>query len=340
MVTYIDEFKPETNLRKRIKAYQRRIAHIQEYLSRLPEEWGRFQSEFNQEVNGIFRDLMLFEKENVAKGSEDRAYKLKMFFIKHFRELFVKGKCLQKSLNKPYGYAGDFEIIDDIYQNQPDTVGFDRLYDNYFQMSAICHAVRNRKEDFKRFALRAMRDNPKKNFKILVLASGPCRDVYELLSGPLHDRRDVIFHCFDADPNSMEYGKTLLGNDMRVTFFKQNAVRLALRKDITKNMEGGYDFIFSTGLFDYLDEKISVRLIHNLRELLSARGVVAISDVRDRFSNPSIYFMEWVADWNLVYRDDDDFRKIFVEAGFSRDEYKIGFEQQGILQYIYATKRA
>ena len=62
--------------------------------------------------------------------------------------IFVRGTLIDWSLRKPFGYAGDFKIINDIYENNPDTVGFDRLFDNYFQMSAISIAVRNRKDDF------------------------------------------------------------------------------------------------------------------------------------------------------------------------------------------------
>ena len=67
--------------------------------------------------------------------------------------------------------------------------------------------------------------------------------------------------------------------------------------------------------------------------------MIAISDVRDKFSNPSIYFMEWVADWNLIYREDDDFRAFFLEAGFSRDELEFRYEQQGIMQYVIASRQ-
>ena len=62
------------------------------------------------------------------------------------------------SLRKPFGYAGDFKIIDDLYRNYPTTVGFDRLFDNYTQMSAIAVAVRNRKEDFKRMIINFIND--------------------------------------------------------------------------------------------------------------------------------------------------------------------------------------
>ncbi len=91
------------------------------------------------------------------------------------------GKYLEHSLNKPYGYAGDFEIIDMIYQNAPRSLGFARLYDNYFQMSTISIAVRNRKEDFKAIILDQLKKNRDKKLRILDLASGPCRDISEVV---------------------------------------------------------------------------------------------------------------------------------------------------------------
>ena len=124
-----------------------------------------------------------------------------------------------------------------------------------------------------------------------------------------------------------------------INFNKENAVRIALKKDIACLIDKKYDFIYSTGLFDYFEEKIAIRLIQNLRKLLKPEGVLAISDVRDKYSNPSIHFMEWVGDWNLVYRDDDSFRRIFVESGFKENELDFKYEQQGILQYIIARNK-
>lgn len=63
-----------------------------------------------------------------------------------------------------------------------------------------------------------------------------------------------------------------------------------------------------------------------------------IATVRDKYSNPSVYFMEWVADWNLVYRDEKEFKRIFITAGFIDDKVKIKYEQQGIIQYIIACQ--
>ena len=79
-------------------------------------------------------------------------------------------------------------------------------------------------------------------------------------------------------------------------------------------------------------------MIENLKKLLKPKGVMAISNVRDKYSNPSVHYMEWMGDWNLIYRNDENFKQIFRDAGFTENNINIQYEQQGILQYIIAGK--
>ncbi|NQT21952.1 MAG: hypothetical protein HQ579_00770, partial [Candidatus Omnitrophica bacterium] len=124
----------QTTLRNRIKLYLRRAREVEEYLRVHPNEWGKFQNEFNSEIDAIFRDIMDFEKTNITTGNKDKIEKLKKLFVNRIRKIFMRGVYIEWSLKKPYGYAGDFKIIDDIYKNNPGTKGFDRLFDNYYQM--------------------------------------------------------------------------------------------------------------------------------------------------------------------------------------------------------------
>lgn len=329
----------EVSLRTQIKLYKKRAQEIESHLLAKPKEWGKFQSEFNSEVNLVFRNIMNFEKNTLAFGREDQVYKLKRLFINKIREIFVRGMYIEWSLRKPFGYAGDFKIINDIYQNNPTTSGFERLLDNYFQMSAISVAVRNRKEDFKRL-IRVLIDKRKTNSaRVMDIACGPCRDVEEMFSLDKSLSQKVTFDCYDNDNRAIKFAKQRMADFPQVNFFKENAVRLALKKDVTSMIDKKYDVIYSAGLFDYFEEKIAIRLVGNLKKLLLLGGSLLIANVRDKYSNPSVHFMEWVGDWNLVYRNDDDFRKVFIEAGFRDDEVETQYEQQGIMQYVIATHK-
>jgi SAM-dependent methyltransferase len=171
------------------------------------------------------------------------------------------------------------------------------------------------------------------------LASGPCRELNEILSKNTFFHKEISFDCYDNDDRAIEYAKALLTDRPNINFIKENAIRIAFRKNIYSLIDKNYDFIYSTGLFDYFSERVGIALIRNLKKLLKPNGILAISTVRDKYSNPSVHYMELVGDWNLVYRDDEEFKKIFLAAGFRESELKTQFEQQGIMQYIIATNK-
>ena len=329
---------PNLPLLAKIKRYKKRVAEVRAHLKAHPADWGKFQSEFNQEINSIFRDMMFFEKENSLKNREEKIYKFKRFFMEKLEKDFSYGEYITWSQKKPYGYAGDFKMMDGIYENSPKTLGFDRLFDNYMQMSAIAVGVRNRKDDFRRMIGQVIKERNGQPTRIMSLACGPCREIEELLKLDRIDVSHVVFDCLDHDENALKFAAERLGQPKCCKFAKVNAVKLALKKNIETEFKSPYHFIYSTGLFDYLDKRVSIRLIQNLRSLLASEGVLAISDVRDKYSNPSLHFMQLVGEWDLLYRNDEEFRAIFLEAGFSKNELRFDFKQQGIMQYIFATK--
>lgn len=329
----------EASLRKKIKNYKGLAREIEHHLSKNPYEWGKFQSEFNIELNGVFRDIMNFEKQSLAKGDEESVYKLRRIFVNHLRKDFLYGNYIVWSLKKPYGYAGDFKIIDDIYRNDPQTQGFGRLFDNYAQMSAIAVAIRNRKEDVKKFMITLCVNHPSEKLRIMDLASGPCRELKEFFVSTRAESSGVTFDCYDQDRNAIQYAKELLGPFAQtLNFFEENVIKIALQKKIEPEMQSRYDVIYSTGLFDYLDHRLATRLVHNLKQLLRAGGKMFIANVREKYQNPSVHFLEWVGDWNLIYRTEEEFVQIFLDAGFNADEIQVASEQQGILQYVIASK--
>ena len=197
----------QTTLHNKINLYKKRAHEVERYLAKKPQEWGRFQNEFNSEVNGIFREIMNYEKINLTNGQSDKVDKLKRIFVKRIRKLFMRKEYSAWTIQKPLGYAGDYKIIDDIYQNNPKTTGFDRLFDNYYQMSAISVGVRNRKEDFKRLIIGFINQRKDQKFKIMSLGSGPCREIKELLlSGAIQETK-ISFDCYDNDQRAISFAK-------------------------------------------------------------------------------------------------------------------------------------
>jgi len=331
----------KTTIRTQVKLYKRRAAEIEKYLSEHPGEWGKFQNEFNLEVNSIFRGIMNFEKINLSKGLNSKVLKLKRLFLKKIRGIFMQGVFVKWCFEKPFGYAGDFKIIDDLYQNNPTTTGYPRLFDNYLQMTAMAIAVRNRKEDFKRMIIDVVNNKKPHSdpIRIMCLASGPCRDIQEVLASGKLLNNNVFFDCYDIEKAALDFGKNLLRDfPDRVRFFQKSAVKLGLAKDVTRKVDTKYDMIYATGLYDYFNFRLAVEVTRNLKELLTPGGVLMVANVRDKYSNPTLHFMDWVTDWQLIYRDEKEFGQIFIDAGFAKERLTLLYEQQGIMQYIVASQ--
>ena len=239
--------------------------------------------------------------------------------------------------DKPYGYSGDFKIIDDIYQNQPISEGFARLWDNWFQQLTAAKSVRERKGDFKKLILEFVQKHKGENLSIMNLASGPAREIKELLENDSEKLfSQTTFDCYDLEMRALEYAKQLLNNYSNINFSQKNAIRLALKKDIKEEICCNYDLIYSTGLFDYLDERIAVKLVGNLKKLLKPGAIMIIANAADKYSNSSAAWMEWAVDWYLIYRTESEFKKIFLDAGFSDESLQIILQQNNVMQYCIA----
>jgi SAM-dependent methyltransferase len=328
-----------STLFSRVRFYRKLSEELQLHLKKYPDDWPKFQEIFNLILDRISTDIMQFERDNLNK-SESKVYKLKKIFEERYRPYFLYGEYPRWSYEKPFGYPGDFKIIDDIYKNQPCTIGFDRLWDDYFLKLAASKATRERKEDFKKIIFDFVKGRKNQHIRIMDLGSGPAREIKELLE---EDKwgifSKVIFDCYDFDIRAINYAKQLLNNTYNVNFYQKNVIRMALKRDIKQEIPWEYDLIYSTGLFDYLDERVAVRLVDNLKRLLKRGGIMVISNYRDKNSNPSAYLMEWVTEWDLIYRTKDEFKKIFLDAGFSEENLQIVAQRSKVMQYCFATLR-
>ena len=328
------------NLFTEVKQYVQLSREIQTGLLRNPYDWDKFQHKFNATLDKISLDIMAFEKDTISKN-ESKVYQFKRIFEKRYRAFFLYGEFPKRVYEKPCGYAGDFKIIDDIYKNEPRTIGFDGLWDRYFQQMSACQATRDRKDNLKEFITSFARERKNTPLRIMNLASGPARELEELLreDSEVGLFANVTFDCYDFDQNAINYARQLLKNSSQVNFFQKNAMRIALKKNIHQEIPYSYDLIYSTGLFDYLDESIASRLAQNLKQLLTKDGQLLIANFTQKHNNSSAGLMEWATEWFLIYRDEEEFRRIFITAGFLPYQLKIITQQNNVIQYCFANAR-
>lgn len=212
---------------------------------------------------------------------------------------------------KPHGYSGDYEIIDRIYSKY--ICADFPLWDEYFQAGTASRAVRGRKQYFVDKVSELCKE--KDTFSILNLASGPCRDVYELIESDFG--REIVVHCVDLDKKALDFGSDLLSGSKNATFEHANVLRY--------QAQHAYDLVWCAGLFDYLKERTALKLIKTMMSSLSRDGTVIFGNFNE--GNTQRHYMN-VGNWRLIHRDKPTLISLCEKAGL--DNVLIEREETGV----------
>lgn len=227
---------------------------------------------------------------------------------------------------KPYGYPGDFTLIDKIYRYDVNQDVRYKNWDLFFQNQPGANAVRNRKAFFIEYCKNL--STKKENARVLILGSGPASDVHEFLanySGGNNMSIDLIDFDQSAIDFSMEKNKTFNG---QITYNKINALRY--------NSYRLYDLIWSAGLFDYFKDKHFTFLIRKYINCLLEDGEMVISNFSTK--NPTKRLMEVLSDWYLNLRTESDLFRIASDANVDKELVSVEKEPLGINLFLKIKK--
>ena len=224
---------------------------------------------------------------------------------------------------KPHGYAGDYEIIDRVYQKYISSQAPLARWDIYWQNHQAAHAVRNRVPYFGRQIEALMAKNPGRTLHVLNIASGPGRDMLAFFDNNPDAR--VHIHCIEQDRNAVDHAKKLcLPYLNNITFHVKNALRFQSKRR--------YDLVWSAGLFDYFDDKVFVFMLNKLGALVSADGEIVIGNFST--TNPSRPYME-LFEWHLEHRSPNSLKYLAVASGFAPPRVRIGSDATGVNLFLH-----
>lgn len=230
------------------------------------------------------------------------------------------------ALQKPHGYAGDFEIIYRIYTHYISSKKHLAKWDIYWQSHAAAEAVRNRTVYFSEQILSLINQSSNDEFRVLNLASGPCCDMLTFFKNPNRLNKRVIFDCIDQDEKAILFAKSICNDYLSdINFFQKNVLKFSTDEK--------YDLIWSSGLFDYFDNKTFVYLINKFKNNLKANCEIVVGNFST--TNPSKSYME-IFQWDLNHRSHHTLRQLGVEAGFSEDKIRIGHEKTGVNLFLHS----
>ncbi len=243
---------------------------------------------------------------------------------------------MKRATEKPRGYPGDFEILEGIYNNQPRSSGMGSYLDRLFLDDHLAEAVRKRK-DLIREMLRAEVNGASGKIRVMNIASGSCREWYELF--PTIDGCRLTLTCIDFDQLALDYSRSRLDDrkdDAEIRYVKDNAIKLAVRKG-NIDLYGRQDIVYSFGLYDYLNNKALKRLLQAQYELLNENGKMILT-FKDRTKYDKTKY-GWFCDWYFEQRSEKEVFDILKEIGFDARHISTNWEVTGTIVFFKMTKR-
>lgn len=231
------------------------------------------------------------------------------------------------SYTKPFGYSGDFFIIEKIYQRY---VNPDERYckwDEFLHSAGAVIAVVNRKT----LAIKIFEELNEKSMgmrqDVMILGSGPVTETFEFFEK--NPDSSLIFEMLDMDKRAISYAKNKNRKYLNsMTFHNVNVIRY--------NPDKKYDLIWSAGLFDYFKGKHFVYLLKKYYEHLNEDGEMIIGNFN--VENPSRRSMEILGDWFLYHRSAGELKQFAIQAGIEESKIDVIQEPLGINLFLRVKK--
>jgi extracellular factor (EF) 3-hydroxypalmitic acid methyl ester biosynthesis protein len=261
----------------------------------------------------------------------------------HWHKLFLGSPFGHRTYYKPIGYAGDYEMMNMIYRNEPEgRTLFEKLIHLLLVSQWPARSVRNRIAhlggNIVNETARVARAG--KTARILNVGCGPAREVQDFLKEtPLSDQADFMLMDFNEE--------TLLHASQKLVEAKRRSSRrtpirtqqvsvyeLLKRTQRRSDSTEKFDLIYCAGLFDYLAPDTCCALMEMWHDLLSPGGLMLIANMND--TKPFRNFIEFILDWQLIYRDSREI--LSLSPGCCRASARVIAEPASVNLFLHIRK--
>lgn len=258
----------------------------------------------------------------LQKAIEHRPEEVMKLSFQYFRDILgqyiYQSPFTRRSFEKPRGYAGDFEMMNQIYKNDGHA---DSLFGSCMEKAVQLHeeprAVRNRSV-YLADNIVSLVKSVSSPVDILAVACGPAEEIkksIQQLSNAELERCN--FYLLDQDEDALKYAQknirlvcAELGKTANITLINKGIKEVLL--------EGGtgrkFDLIYSAGLFDYFSDPVATRAGLAFANALNPKGRLIIGNFN--ISSPNWFGMLTLFDWRLILRSEADLARLFGYDGY------------------------
>jgi SAM-dependent methyltransferase len=326
--TYVGQFD------KKIESYMEQLRDFEVRCSRP----GANQETLLQELT-VLTDSMLDTCSQLEKEVKDplAVKNAQVYFREKTHPIMSKSYFINRARTWPNGHQGDYMTLELAYKNTPMSQGIGYYLDKYALSTQLTIGVKERvikmRELLKDELMR------KRDLKVLDVACGSCREVFEL--APEIKSSGAKFTCIDLDPNALNFALDRfryagLSSD-HADVVQYNALRM-FDNEMAQTEFGLQDVIYSIGFFDYLPDDFLVKMLNSLYALLNPGGklIAAFKDA-DRYRSDVFH---WLVDWDgFLQRQMHDFERLLRNAGIPDNAVSMTRGDAGSIVFYTAIKQ-
>lgn len=304
------------------------VNDIQKFIESLEARSNEFDSLHNQEQARI--DFIRMSKDNIVSRLSDywdnlwdvikdlrpQEYRKNQRYLqkKLLRKIVFPIEINQHIFKKPFGYSGDYLIMNYIYDYNHDNYlgksSYEKIFNYYSCNIDISHSNVRRKEYFKDKLREVITNNPQA--KIMSLGCGPAREFLELLKDETVPKT-FTFVCLDLEEEALNYIKKEVAIIMKekpgiypAIYYENKNIAFLLRdRDNGFFLKENYDLIYASGVFDYLKDDSAKKILKGMYRLLKKGGQIIICNA-DKNNHRHRAYYEFLMDWHLLYRSKED----------------------------------
>ena len=247
------------------------------------------------------------------------------------RKIHARSPFVQRLQSWPRGYPGDFETVAQIVRGPAVTSRptLAETCESYSLNFPIAQQHRNKIHHQSRRLLATMMAQPRQS-RILTLACGGVPD-FELIAPHLPDFAGEVW-LNDSDHDALDHAANVLSPiASRCHFIRGNAVLLA------RSFPGDFDLVLAGGLFDYLEDRNAAHLIRTIyQRQLRAGGRFFFTNIAR--GNPFRCLIEYMGDWSLIERSEEDILRLCRQAGVPSDAVAIRTDESGLALLVDVTQ--
>jgi hypothetical protein len=251
------------------------------------------------------------------------------------RALLHQDPFTYRAFSKPRGYSGDAELLDYVYAYdegwpipEPTSELGQRIFE-FTTRSSACEAVRARRDFIADLIDRVAKEVDRPS--ALSIAAGHLREA--LLCSAIKRRRFGRFVALDSDLQSLEEVTRCYGR------YGVETVPGSVRQLVTQKLDlGTFDFVYSTGLFDYLPLSSAKRLTWAMFQMLRPGGRLLVANFLPGILD--VGYMECYMDWKLTYRARQDMLELSAEIPMTQiREIGIFSEENQNIIFLQISRR-